>query len=105
VDDLGQLVVVDDREGQHDLPAVRRVGVEQVALRADRRAERGDELLADRVQRRVRHLGEQLGEVVEEQPRLGGREHRDRGVGAHRAEGLRPGACHRRQEDRSSSSV
>ena len=33
------------------------------------RAERGDELLADRVERRVGHLGEQLGEVVEEQPR------------------------------------
>ena len=35
-------------------------GVEQVALRADQRAQRRDELLADRVQRRVGDLREQL---------------------------------------------
>ena len=36
VDDLGELVVVDHRERQHDLAARRRARLEQVALRADR---------------------------------------------------------------------
>ena len=44
------------------------VAASSVALGPDRRAERGDQLLADRVERRVGHLREQLGEVVEEQP-------------------------------------
>ena len=55
--------------GRRELAAARPGRVEQVALRADGAAQAGDELLADRVQRRVGDLGEQLGEVVEEQPR------------------------------------
>ena len=98
VQDLGQLVVVDHRERQHDLAARGRRADEQVLLRPDQRAERGDELLADRVERRVGDLGEQLGEVVEEQPRPVG-EHGDRGVGAHRADRLGAGAGHRRDQD------
>ena len=98
VTDLGQVVVGDDREGQHHLPARGRRRLEEVGLGTDGAVERGDELLADRVQRRVRHLGEQLGEVVEDQPRLV-RQRRDRGVGAHRADGLRAGVGHRREED------
>ena len=43
--------------------------VEQVALGAEPEAQRGDDLFADRVERRVRHLRELLREVVEEQPR------------------------------------
>ena len=58
------------------------------------RGQRGDQLLADGVQRRVGDLGEQLGEVVEEQPRPV-RQHRHRGVGAHRADRLGAGAGHR----------
>ena len=69
VDDLAQLVVVEDRERQLDLTAAVGSGFEQVPLGADRRRHRGDELLADRVERRVRDLREQLLEVVEQQPR------------------------------------
>ena len=98
VDELGELVVVDDRELQRDLAAGRRVGQEQVGLRADAGLQRGDELLADRVQRRVRDLREELREVVEEQPRAAG-EHGDGRVGAHRADRLGTGARHRRDED------
>ena len=53
----------------------------------DRAGQRGHHLLADRVQRRVGDLREQLGEVVEEQPRPL-RQRGQRGVGAHRAERL-----------------
>ena len=41
---------------------------QQVLLRADGAGQRGDQLLPDRVQRRVGDLGEQFGEVVEQQP-------------------------------------
>ena len=73
------------------------VRLEEVGLGADRARQRGHQLLADRVQRRVGHLGEQLGEVVEEQPRLVA-ERRDRGVGAHRPERLAAGVRHRREQ-------
>ena len=64
----------------------------------ERGAQRGDELLADRVQRRVGDLREQLGEVVEEQPRALG-QRGDRRVRAHRAERLGTGLGHRREDD------
>ena len=70
------------------------VGLEQVALRADRGRQRGHQLLADGVERRVGHLGEELGEVVVEQPRAV-REDGDGGVGAHRADRLGAGPGHR----------
>ncbi|EWC63630.1 hypothetical protein UO65_1037 [Actinokineospora spheciospongiae] len=98
VDELGQLVVVDDRVRELDVAAGRRAGVEQVLLRAHDPLHRGDDLLADRVQRRVGDLGEVLLEVLVEQPRAL-REHRGRGVGAHRADRLGPGDRHRRQQD------
>ena len=98
VHELGQVLLADHRERQHDLAARGRAGVEQVLLGAGVGAERGDQLLADRVQRRVGDLREQLGEVVEDQPRLV-REHGDRGVGAHRADRLGAGPGHRREDD------
>ncbi len=61
--------------------------LQQIALGPDRRAHRRHELLADRVERRIRHLREQLLEVVEQQPRLV-RQHGQRRVGAHRADRL-----------------
>ena len=97
VNDLAQLVAVDDREGQHHLAARRRARLEEVAFRAGGGLQRGDQLLADRVQRRVGDLREQLGEVVEEQPGAV-REHGDRGVGAHRPDRLGPGPGHRGQQ-------
>ena len=87
VADLGELLGAQHRRRQHDLVAVLgRLG-EQVLLAADGDAGGGDELLADRVEWRVGHLGEELGEVVEERARLA-REDRQRGVGTHRANGL-----------------
>ena len=98
VQDLGELVVVDDRERQEHLPAGRRGRVEEVLLRAEGAPEAGHQLLADGVQRRVGHLGEQLAEVVVEQPgAVGQRGHR--GVGAHRADRLGAGGRHRRHQD------
>ena len=98
VDDLRQLVVVDDRERQDQLATTRRAGFEQVRLGADGRADRGDHFFADGVERRVRHLGEQLLEVVEQQPRPLG-QHGERRVGAHRPERLHAVERHRRDED------
>ena len=75
--------------GKRDLVARVGLRIEQIALGADRRRERRHQLLADRVERRVRDLREELREVVEQQPRAVG-EHRDRRVGAHRADRLVP---------------
>ena len=98
VQDLGQLVVVDHRERQDDLAAVRRGRLEDVALGADDAGQRGHDLLADGVQRRVRDLREELGEVVEDHARSR-REDGDRRVGAHRADRLGSGAGHRLDDD------
>ena len=88
VEQLGQVVVVDDRHR-----AGRSGGTTRPSARAGcprGRAvdgQRGDQLLADGVERRVGHLGEELGEVVVEQAGPVG-QHGDGGVGAHRADRL-----------------
>ena len=63
------------------------VDAEQVRPRTDERHERHHELLADRIDRRIRHLREQLLEVVVEDLRPV-RQHRQRRVVAHRADRL-----------------
>ena len=98
VDELGEFVVVDDREGQGDGPAGGRGGLQEVALRAERRVQRGDQLFADGVQRRVGDLREELGEVVEEEPGALG-ERGDGRVGAHGADRLGAGLGHRGEDD------
>jgi len=90
---LGELVGVEDRVGDDDLVAGVRAGFQQVRLGPDRRGEGGDHLLADGVQRGVGHLREELAEVVEQQPGPLG-QHGQRGVGAHRPDGLRAGLGH-----------
>ena len=70
---------------------------EDVGLVADVGHDRHHELLADRVDRRVRHLREKLVEEVEERARLP-REARERGVVAHRADGLRARLRHRAKD-------
>ena len=86
---------------RHDAGA----GSSTLASGTDRAVERGDELFADRVERRVGDLGEELAEVVEEQPRLLG-ERGDRRVGAHRADAARaPALAIGVSRTRSSSSV
>jgi hypothetical protein len=98
VEDLGELVVVEDRAAQLDLAARVGAGFEDVALGADRGAERGHELLADGVERRVGDLREQLREVVVEQLGALG-EARDGRVGAHRDHRLGAAGRHGRQDE------
>jgi hypothetical protein len=98
VDERGEVLVVDDGVRQVHLEDVLRPVGQQVALAADAHAHGGDERLADRVQRRIGHLGEALGEVVEEQPGTLG-ERGDGRVGAHGAEGFGPCLRHRAHED------
>ena len=82
-----ELVVAQDRVVDDQLPCVLgRLG-EQVALGADERLHAHHDGLADRVDRRVRDLCEELLEVrVEERPAV--REHRERRVVPHRAHRL-----------------
>ena len=84
VDDLGQLVVVDDGERQHQLSAVLRPNFEQIRLGSECRTHRRHDFFTNCVERRVRDLCEQLLEVVEQQS-WSCRQHRERRVGAHRA--------------------
>ena len=97
--DLLQVVVGQDRLG--DLEPLVRAGVvaEQVRPRPDHRDQAHHQLLADRVDRRVGDLGEVLLEVVVEQLRAASREHRDRRVGAHRADRVVAGHGHRLEEE------
>ena len=96
--DLGQLVVVDHREVEGDGVGVVGSPRQQVPLRSQPERQRRDDLFADRVERRVRHLGELLGEVVEQQTRAVA-EHGDRRVRAHGAERLGTVLPHRGQQD------
>ena len=96
--ELGELLVGEDGGLELDEPGVLGRGLEQVALRADGRLGRGDDLLADAVNRRIGHLGEELLEVAGERLRLVG-QHRQRGVGAHRADGLGAVAGHGQHQE------
>ena len=83
---------------QLDQRATLRRRLEQIAARADHRFRRGDDLLADGVDRRIGHLREQLLEIIVEQLRLV-REHRQRRVRAHRAERLHAVVRHRADDE------
>ena len=95
--DLGEFLVGEDRPLELEAPAVRRLRIEQVALGAQSRLGRRDELLADAVDRRVGDLREELLEIVVEQPRAV-RQHRERRVVAHRAHRLDAIARHRGEQ-------
>ena len=97
VAELRQLVVVDDRVLDLDLPARLGPRIEEVAFRPDRRLHRGHQFLADGVERRVGDLREHLLEVVVEQARPI-RQHGQRRVGAHRAERLLAVGGHRAEQ-------
>ncbi len=71
--------------------------LEQIVLGANRRFGRGHQFFANRIDRRIRHLREQLLEVVVKRLRLV-RQHRERSVGAHRADRLLPVGRHRRED-------
>ena len=108
--ELAERVLLDRAQARHvvevehrlrDLEAHLRVDgvdVEQVGLRADERVQRHHDRLADRVDRRVRHLGEQLLEVVVQRLVLVA-EHGQRRVVAHRADGLLAEDGHRAQQE------
>ena len=90
---------------QLDAAAGRRAaGCSRLPSEPSRVSARGDELLADAVDRRVGDLGEELLEVVVEQARPV-REHGQRGVVAHRAHGLDAVARHRGRGGCRSSSM
>ena len=74
------------------------VDVQQVGLGADKRHQRHHDGLADRVDRRVGHLCEQLLEVVVQRLVLV-RQHGQRAVVAHRADALFAGLGHRREQE------
>ena len=97
--DLLEVVVGQDRLADFEalaLPVA--FEVEDVGARPDEAHETHDELLADRVDRRVRHLGEVLLEIgVEQLPLVG--QHRDRRVGTHGADRLLAGCRHGGQQD------
>jgi hypothetical protein len=74
------------------------VDVQQVRLGADEGHQRHHDRLADRVDRRVGHLREQLLEVVVQRLVLA-RQHGQRAVVAHRADALLAGLRHRRHQE------
>ena len=95
---LRQLLVVEDRRrAARSGGTTRASGSSRLPSGPIVELERRDELLADGVERRVGDLREELLEVVVEQPRPV-REHRERRVGAHRADRLVAVARHRREE-------
>ncbi len=97
--DFLQVFIGQDRLAHLKPLGVRRAfEIEQVRPRPDDRDEAHDDLFADRIDRRVRHLGEVLLEVGEQQLRLV-RQRRDRRVGAHRADRFLALRRHRRHQE------
>ena len=92
--DPGALGVRDHRRLEPQEPRLLRRGGQQVPLAADGGDHRRDDLLADRVERRVGHLGEELLEVVGEHLGPVGK-HGQRRVVAHRTDRLGAGRRHR----------
>ena len=89
--------------GQHRLvhfqPLVRaRFAAQQIGARPDHRDQAHHQFLADRIDRRIGDLGEILLEIIVEQLGLV-REHRQRRVGAHRADRIVAHLRHRLQEE------
>ncbi len=98
VPELRELIVVDHGVLDPDLAARFGRRLQQVAFRTDGRSHRRHQLFTNRVERRVRDLREELLEVVVEQPRPL-REHGERGVGAHRADGFLALERHRPEQE------
>ncbi len=95
--ELFELLVAEDRVVNHELARMLGRFSEQVVLRADARLHAHHYRLADRVDRRVRDLREQLLEVRVEQG-LATRQHGERGVVAHGADRLLRVAGERRKQ-------
>ena len=95
--DLGQVLVGENRLGDLQALVGASLPAEQVRPGPDHRHQAHDQFLADRVDGRVRHLGEVLLEIVVEQ--LGAlRQDRDREVRSHRTDGIIAAPGHGLQE-------
>jgi hypothetical protein len=94
---LFQLVIEEERRVEPDDLGVFRGLGEEVAVPAEGDAERHDEAFADRVDRRVGDLGEELFEVGVEDARLQA-EHREGGVVAHAVGPFHAVLDHRRED-------
>ena len=97
--DLFKILVRQHRLAHLETPLRRRVvDAKQVGPRADEGQERHHQLFADRVDRRIGDLGEDLLEIGIEQ--LGSRrQRRYRCIGAHRADGFLSGEGHRGHQE------
>ena len=96
--DLRQLLIEEDRRVHVEDPGVFRRLAEPVALAPEPGAERHHQALADRVDRRVGHLGEQLLEIREQQARLR-RQHAQGDIVPHAVGRLDPLLHHRDERD------
>ncbi len=96
--EFGEFLIGQNGGIQLDEIATGRFGLEQIALRTDGGGGRRDQFLADAVNGRIGDLGEKLLEIIVEQLRFA-RQHRQRGVAAHRADGLDAVARHRGHDD------
>ena len=84
---LPQLSLREDRGAEHNLAGVLRGRIEDIAFGADLRLQGHHDRLAQRIDRRVRHLRKLLPEIVVERAHLV-RQHGHRGVIAHGAHRL-----------------
>ncbi len=103
VADLLHRVAGEDRlrrfETHRQVGRVRRyVDGKEIRPRSDERDERHHELFADRIDRRIRHLGEELLEITVEHLRPV-RQHRQCGIVAHRADRFLARLRHRTEND------
>ncbi len=92
-----EFLVGENRLLELKLAAVTRRLLEQIMFGANRRFGRGHQFLANRIDRRIRHLREQLFEVVVKRLRLV-RQYGERSVRAHRSNRLLPIGRHRRED-------
>ena len=97
--DLGDILVGQDRLVDLEPLVAAGIAAQQVGARADHADQRHNQFFADRVDRRIGDLREVLLEIVVEQPRTV-RQHRNRSVGAHRAERIVGIDRHRLKEAR-----
>ena len=96
--DLFEFGVGDNRAVELDHPATHRRGIEQVPLGSQHRHRGGDNFFADRVDRRVGDLREELLEIIVEEDRAV-REHGQRSVGSHGTQRLHAIPRHRAEDD------
>ena len=95
--DLLQIGIRENRLLDLDAAAGFRRLIHEIGLRPDVGHQRHHELLADRIDRRIRHLREQLLEILEEQLRPIG-QHRERRIRPHGRDRLFTGHDHRRDD-------